>query len=162
MLIRRDDLLEELRDPRALSMDATYVLGKRGGVEEVTLSWKQMPVLVYRDEDKDWIAKCLPFNQAGVGGTLSDALESLAEALGEILLDAVENNYILQLINDVKSGVGRPSEGYWKEYAKAARVTSLQRRRLAEFRTDRFSLAAYNQPVERSLLRKMCAAHVAI
>ena len=114
--------LEKILKPLALSLEIKLSFPSERG--PVATGWYAdgMPVLLYRTEENEYVAKCLPFNQLGMGASSAEALGNLVTALHIILEDAIENRYLEQFTEDINNGVGRPGDFYWKKYAEAETI----------------------------------------
>jgi predicted RNase H-like HicB family nuclease len=157
-------LPEKIRKPLAFSLHFKLLFHSDKG--PVAMGWyaEGMPVLLYYTEDNECVAKCLPFNQVGMGDSVASALESLVEALTIILEDAVENKYLEQLIEDVNSGVGRPRDFYWQKYAEAVKAQSELKRKIRlprKITTDRVTVTP-QYPIDLRALRNMRRQFVSV
>ena len=158
---------EDILKPVALSL--SIKLSFLNGKGAIAMGWyaDRMPVLLYRTKDDRYVAKCLPFNQVGIGDSVLRALKSLAEALITIVDDAVNNHYLNQLTEDLNSGVSRPDDFYWKKYAEVvkhqAELTALNMKKLGlpdHVKVMNRAVMTPQAPIDLNMLRNMQQQHV--
>ena len=158
---------EDILGPIALSLSIKLSFSGIEGASAMGWYADRMPVLLYRTKNGKYVAKCLPFNQVGVGDSTLLALKSLAKALITIIDDAVSNDYLHRLTEDVNRGIGRPDDFYWKKYAEVAKhqaeLTEIKRRELGlpdQTKIMNRAIITSQDPVALSTWRSMYRQHV--